>query len=88
MLGVGECRNGYFNNHEQCGKPNQRPILCLSAFQWHSSKISDQPEKDKNEVQYIMSYVVSVVHSDGRSLTCGCDLLLVNKTMFKCTSFL
>uniref|UniRef100_A0A5K3EHA1 FBPase domain-containing protein n=1 Tax=Mesocestoides corti TaxID=53468 RepID=A0A5K3EHA1_MESCO len=47
---------------------------CVSAFQWHARKISSQPEKEANEVQYIMSGVASVVDSDGRRLTCGSGL--------------
>uniref|UniRef100_A0A5K3FR48 Zf-RVT domain-containing protein n=1 Tax=Mesocestoides corti TaxID=53468 RepID=A0A5K3FR48_MESCO len=45
-----------------------QPILCPSAVQCHARKISSQPEKDTNEVQYIMSRVVD---SDGRCLACG-----------------
>uniref|UniRef100_A0A5K3FYS0 Transmembrane protein n=1 Tax=Mesocestoides corti TaxID=53468 RepID=A0A5K3FYS0_MESCO len=48
-----------------------QPILCLSAFQWHSRRIGSKPENDTNGVQYIMSGVASVVDSDGRRLTCG-----------------
>uniref|UniRef100_A0A5K3EYT6 Cyclic nucleotide-binding domain-containing protein n=1 Tax=Mesocestoides corti TaxID=53468 RepID=A0A5K3EYT6_MESCO len=48
-----------------------QPILCLSAFQWHARKISSQPEKDMDEMQYIMSGVASLVDSDGRRLTRG-----------------
>uniref|UniRef100_A0A5K3FXL5 ADAM_CR_2 domain-containing protein n=1 Tax=Mesocestoides corti TaxID=53468 RepID=A0A5K3FXL5_MESCO len=48
-----------------------QPILCFSAFQWHTRKISSQPKKDTTEVQYIMSGVASVGDSDERRLTCG-----------------
>uniref|UniRef100_A0A5K3FG13 Uncharacterized protein n=1 Tax=Mesocestoides corti TaxID=53468 RepID=A0A5K3FG13_MESCO len=48
-----------------------QPILCLSAFQWHATKISSQPEKDTTEVQCILSGVASVMDSGGRLPTCG-----------------
>uniref|UniRef100_A0A5K3FJI2 Uncharacterized protein n=1 Tax=Mesocestoides corti TaxID=53468 RepID=A0A5K3FJI2_MESCO len=38
-------------------------ILCLSAVQWQARKISSQPEKDTNEMQYLLSGASSVVHS-------------------------
>uniref|UniRef100_A0A5K3EX79 Secreted protein n=1 Tax=Mesocestoides corti TaxID=53468 RepID=A0A5K3EX79_MESCO len=44
---------------------------CVSVFQWHARKISSQPEKDTNRVQYIMSVVTRVVDWDGRLLKCG-----------------
>ncbi|VDD84568.1 unnamed protein product [Mesocestoides corti] len=34
---------------------------CVSAFQWHARKISNEPEKDTTEQQYVMSGVASVV---------------------------
>uniref|UniRef100_A0A5K3FCT3 START domain-containing protein n=1 Tax=Mesocestoides corti TaxID=53468 RepID=A0A5K3FCT3_MESCO len=66
-VGCGECRTGYFTTHEQYGEPSQKPIPCLSAFQWRARKISSQPEKNTTEVQYIMSGVASVEDSDGRA---------------------
>uniref|UniRef100_A0A5K3G040 GCV_T domain-containing protein n=1 Tax=Mesocestoides corti TaxID=53468 RepID=A0A5K3G040_MESCO len=46
-------------------------IPCLSAIQWHAGKEGSQPEKDMDEMQYIMSGMTSVVDSDGRRLTRG-----------------
>uniref|UniRef100_A0A5K3G035 Phage terminase large subunit family protein n=1 Tax=Mesocestoides corti TaxID=53468 RepID=A0A5K3G035_MESCO len=42
-----------------------QPTPCLSAIQWHAGKQGSQPEKDMDEMQYIMSGVASVVDSDG-----------------------
>uniref|UniRef100_A0A5K3ELJ1 Uncharacterized protein n=1 Tax=Mesocestoides corti TaxID=53468 RepID=A0A5K3ELJ1_MESCO len=42
-------------------------MLCLSAFQWHAEKVSSQPEKDMDEMQYMWSGVASVGNSDGRA---------------------
>uniref|UniRef100_A0A5K3FJZ1 Ovule protein n=1 Tax=Mesocestoides corti TaxID=53468 RepID=A0A5K3FJZ1_MESCO len=67
MWGIRECRTGLFVNHQRCKEPSQKPILCLFVFQWHARKISSQPEKDTNEVQYIISGVASVVDLDGRA---------------------
>uniref|UniRef100_A0A5K3FK82 Uncharacterized protein n=1 Tax=Mesocestoides corti TaxID=53468 RepID=A0A5K3FK82_MESCO len=41
-----------------------QPVLCLSAFQWHASKISSRRKKDTTEMQYIMGGVATVVDSD------------------------
>uniref|UniRef100_A0A5K3FCQ1 Secreted protein n=1 Tax=Mesocestoides corti TaxID=53468 RepID=A0A5K3FCQ1_MESCO len=41
----------------------------VSAIQWHAVKEGSQPEKDMDEMQYIMSGVASVADSDGRRLT-------------------
>uniref|UniRef100_A0A5K3FWZ5 Ovule protein n=1 Tax=Mesocestoides corti TaxID=53468 RepID=A0A5K3FWZ5_MESCO len=46
---------------------------------WHARKASSQPEEDTNKLQFILSGVASVGHSDGRLLTCGSSLWLVNK---------
>uniref|UniRef100_A0A5K3EVT9 Uncharacterized protein n=1 Tax=Mesocestoides corti TaxID=53468 RepID=A0A5K3EVT9_MESCO len=51
--------------------PWPQPILCLSAIQWHARKINSQPDKNTNEVQYLMSGVASVVDSGERRLMCG-----------------
>uniref|UniRef100_A0A5K3G3V0 Uncharacterized protein n=1 Tax=Mesocestoides corti TaxID=53468 RepID=A0A5K3G3V0_MESCO len=48
-----------------------QPIACLSAIPWHAGKEGSQPEKDMDEIQYIMIGVASVVDSDGRRLTRG-----------------
>uniref|UniRef100_A0A5K3G143 Importin-11 n=1 Tax=Mesocestoides corti TaxID=53468 RepID=A0A5K3G143_MESCO len=39
-------------------------IPCLSAIQWHAENEGSQPEKDMDEMQYIMSGVAIVVESD------------------------
>uniref|UniRef100_A0A5K3EKU9 Uncharacterized protein n=1 Tax=Mesocestoides corti TaxID=53468 RepID=A0A5K3EKU9_MESCO len=49
---------------QTCWTTWPKPILCLSAFQWHAREISSQPEKDTTEVQYIMSGVPSVEDTD------------------------
>uniref|UniRef100_A0A5K3FDH1 Cyclic nucleotide-binding domain-containing protein n=1 Tax=Mesocestoides corti TaxID=53468 RepID=A0A5K3FDH1_MESCO len=54
-------------------------IPCLPAIQWHAGKEGIQPEKDMDEMQYIISGVASVVDSDGRRLTCVSGLFLVNE---------
>uniref|UniRef100_A0A5K3EMJ3 Sema domain-containing protein n=1 Tax=Mesocestoides corti TaxID=53468 RepID=A0A5K3EMJ3_MESCO len=56
-----------------------QPILCLSVFQRHARKISSQPEKDTNEVQYLLSGMASVVDSDEGRRTCDSGLVFVNK---------
>uniref|UniRef100_A0A5K3G6L2 Uncharacterized protein n=1 Tax=Mesocestoides corti TaxID=53468 RepID=A0A5K3G6L2_MESCO len=66
-------------NQQQCKEPSQKPIVCLSVFQWHARKISSQPEKDTTEEQYIMSGVASVADTDGRRLTRSSGFCLVNK---------
>uniref|UniRef100_A0A5K3F742 RUN domain-containing protein n=1 Tax=Mesocestoides corti TaxID=53468 RepID=A0A5K3F742_MESCO len=56
---------------QTCWTTWQQPIPCLSAIQWHAEKISSQPQKDMDEMLYIMSGVASVADSDGRRLTRG-----------------
>uniref|UniRef100_A0A5K3G356 Polyprotein n=1 Tax=Mesocestoides corti TaxID=53468 RepID=A0A5K3G356_MESCO len=56
---------------QTCWTTWPQPILCLSAIQWHAGKEGSQPEKDMDEMQYIMSGVASVVDSDERRLTRG-----------------
>uniref|UniRef100_A0A5K3F8Z7 Uncharacterized protein n=1 Tax=Mesocestoides corti TaxID=53468 RepID=A0A5K3F8Z7_MESCO len=70
MWGVGEFRNGYFNNHEQWGEPSQE-LRTASLLRWHARKIGSQPEKDTNEEQRIMIGVANVEDSDRRRLTCS-----------------
>uniref|UniRef100_A0A5K3G2D3 PPM-type phosphatase domain-containing protein n=1 Tax=Mesocestoides corti TaxID=53468 RepID=A0A5K3G2D3_MESCO len=52
---------------QTCWTTWPQPIPCLSAIQWHARKESSQPEKDMDEMQYIMSGVASEVDSDGRA---------------------
>uniref|UniRef100_A0A5K3FXZ4 Zf-3CxxC domain-containing protein n=1 Tax=Mesocestoides corti TaxID=53468 RepID=A0A5K3FXZ4_MESCO len=66
-VGCWKCRTGYFTTHEQCSEPSQKPIPCLSVFQWHARMVSSQPEKDTTKASYMMSGVASVVDSDGRT---------------------
>uniref|UniRef100_A0A5K3F6V8 Pirin n=1 Tax=Mesocestoides corti TaxID=53468 RepID=A0A5K3F6V8_MESCO len=49
-------------------QPSQK-LRTASFLGWHVRKTGSQPEKNTNEVQYIMSGVVSVADSDGRHLT-------------------
>uniref|UniRef100_A0A5K3EZU6 Uncharacterized protein n=1 Tax=Mesocestoides corti TaxID=53468 RepID=A0A5K3EZU6_MESCO len=56
---------------QTCWTTWPQPILCPSAIQWRAGTEGSQPEKDMDEMQYIMSGVASVVDSDGRRLTCG-----------------
>uniref|UniRef100_A0A5K3G1V3 Polyprotein n=1 Tax=Mesocestoides corti TaxID=53468 RepID=A0A5K3G1V3_MESCO len=52
---------------QTCWTTWPQPIPCLSAIQWHAGKKGSQPEKDMDEMQYIMSGVACVVDSDGRA---------------------
>uniref|UniRef100_A0A5K3G547 Envelope glycoprotein n=1 Tax=Mesocestoides corti TaxID=53468 RepID=A0A5K3G547_MESCO len=61
---------------QTCWTTWPQPILCPSAFRWHARKISRQPEKDTNEVQYIMSGVANVADWDEQIPTCGSGLWL------------
>uniref|UniRef100_A0A5K3ELA9 Secreted protein n=1 Tax=Mesocestoides corti TaxID=53468 RepID=A0A5K3ELA9_MESCO len=54
---------------QTCWTTWPQPIPCLSAIQWHAGKEGSQPEKDMDEMQYIMSGVATEVDSDGRRLT-------------------
>uniref|UniRef100_A0A5K3FG27 Acyl-CoA dehydrogenase n=1 Tax=Mesocestoides corti TaxID=53468 RepID=A0A5K3FG27_MESCO len=56
--------------HEQYGEPSQK-LRTASLLRWYAGKEGSQPEKDMNEMQYIMSGVASLVDSDGRRLTRG-----------------
>uniref|UniRef100_A0A5K3FU33 Uncharacterized protein n=1 Tax=Mesocestoides corti TaxID=53468 RepID=A0A5K3FU33_MESCO len=51
---------------QTCWTTRPQPIPCPSAIQWHAGKEGTQPEKEMDEMQYIMSGVASVVDSDGR----------------------
>uniref|UniRef100_A0A5K3EV49 Uncharacterized protein n=1 Tax=Mesocestoides corti TaxID=53468 RepID=A0A5K3EV49_MESCO len=52
---------------QTCWTTWPQPIPCPSAIQWHAGKEGSQPEKDMDEMQYIMSGVASVADSDGRA---------------------
>uniref|UniRef100_A0A5K3G261 Ras-GEF domain-containing protein n=1 Tax=Mesocestoides corti TaxID=53468 RepID=A0A5K3G261_MESCO len=54
---------------------------CVSAIQWHASKICSQQLTSTFEEWYFMIDVASVVDSSGRHLTCGSSLLFVNKAL-------
>uniref|UniRef100_A0A5K3ETW8 Uncharacterized protein n=1 Tax=Mesocestoides corti TaxID=53468 RepID=A0A5K3ETW8_MESCO len=84
-VGYGKCRTGYFTNtgyQQQCGEPSQK--LRTASLLWgrHARRISSQPEKDTTEEQFIMSGIASVEDLDGRRLTRGSSLWLVNKVCF------
>uniref|UniRef100_A0A5K3FZB4 HELP domain-containing protein n=1 Tax=Mesocestoides corti TaxID=53468 RepID=A0A5K3FZB4_MESCO len=52
---------------QTCWTTWPQPLPDLSAIQWHAGKEGSQPERDMDEMQYIMSGVASVVDSDGRA---------------------
>uniref|UniRef100_A0A5K3FLV2 Arginase n=1 Tax=Mesocestoides corti TaxID=53468 RepID=A0A5K3FLV2_MESCO len=54
---------------QTCWTTWPQPIPCLSAIEWHAGKESSQPEKDMDEMRYIMSVVAIVVNSDEWHLT-------------------
>uniref|UniRef100_A0A5K3EHJ4 Acyl-CoA dehydrogenase n=1 Tax=Mesocestoides corti TaxID=53468 RepID=A0A5K3EHJ4_MESCO len=61
------------------GLRRTKPVLRLCALEWPARKFYGQPETGMGVKQYIMSSAVSTVDSDGRRLTCGSGLWLVNK---------
>uniref|UniRef100_A0A5K3FMF5 Arginase n=1 Tax=Mesocestoides corti TaxID=53468 RepID=A0A5K3FMF5_MESCO len=50
---------------QTCWTTWPQPIPCLSAIEWHAGKESSQPEKDMDEMRYIMSVVAIVEDLDG-----------------------
>uniref|UniRef100_A0A5K3FTH9 Transcriptional regulator n=1 Tax=Mesocestoides corti TaxID=53468 RepID=A0A5K3FTH9_MESCO len=50
-------------NHERCGELSQK-LRTASLLRRHARKIGSQPEKDTNEVQYVISGVAGVGDSD------------------------
>uniref|UniRef100_A0A5K3EVY1 Uncharacterized protein n=1 Tax=Mesocestoides corti TaxID=53468 RepID=A0A5K3EVY1_MESCO len=60
-------------------EPHGLSQTCLSAFQWHSRKISSLPVKDTTEEQYIMSGVTSVADSNGIRTTASEEALATQR---------